>query len=473
MQGFSSEGSRATETLEDLYNSHRGKVSDKWTSYLLKYEEVLLPLRDSQVRLLEIGVQNGGSLEIWSRYFRNARHIVGCDVNPKCANLAYEDNRIALVIGNANDDSTEREIAERCPEFDVIIDDGSHQSADIIASFTRYFARLSDGGVFIAEDLHCSYWQRFGGGLYDPYSSISFFKRLLDVINSEHWGLPIKRHDALSAFAKKYSLRFDEGLLSSIYSIEFVNSMCIIRKRPVTENELGARRVVGSQAVVEKDVCEVDGQRSEPRDESGNPWALSEIPQEEEIEKKNTDLDQMKESLGKQEERIRELEQQVAVAQELRAEFETLLAGYKQHVDFFLEEMKARESQASARQEEVEKASKAAEGRLQKKVREVETRLQERFSEIATLSRLLREQEEQNTWLRSVAGAMVGDSRRGRLIGLLPGPLALALRKRQLKRRGLFDPEAYRRANPDVLQAGGDPFRHYILHGLNENRRLR
>lgn len=39
-------------------------------------------------------------------------------------------------------------------------------------------------------------------------------------------------------------------------------------------------------------------------------------------------------------------------------------------------------------------------------------------------------------------------------------------------RHGLFDTKAYLELNPDVAEAGVDPVRHFILHGLKEGREL-
>ncbi|TGV64375.1 class I SAM-dependent methyltransferase, partial [Mesorhizobium sp. M2D.F.Ca.ET.160.01.1.1] len=99
--------------------------------------------------------------------------------------------------------------------------------------------------MYIAEDLHCSYWKEFEGGLYDPLSSMSFFKRLLDVVNHEHWGLNRSRMEALATFAEKHKIAFDDAALASIHSVEFLNSLCIVTKQPIRENVLGPRRVQG------------------------------------------------------------------------------------------------------------------------------------------------------------------------------------------------------------------------------------
>jgi hypothetical protein len=64
--------------------------------------------RDQQIRLLEIGVQNGGPLEIWAKYFLKAEKIVGCDIDQNCGRLQFADPRIKIVIGDVNSDDSEK-----------------------------------------------------------------------------------------------------------------------------------------------------------------------------------------------------------------------------------------------------------------------------------------------------------------------------------------------------------------------------
>ena len=261
------------KSLFELYREHQGKVTDKWSIYLSEYDRLFSIYRDQPIRMLEIGVQNGGSLEIWSKYFPDAHVLVGCDINPDCAKLTYDDSRIRLVLGDANTDVAEADILRHSPRFDLIIDDGSHTSGDIIKSFARYFRHLNHGGMFVVEDLHCSYWEDFEGGLYYPYSSMSFFKRLADVINYEHWGLSKDRHQILSGITEHYSIDISDELLSWIHSIEFVNSMCIVRKFGGELNLIGKRLIVGQQEDV------IVGQREnvalfwKPADERKNYWS--------------------------------------------------------------------------------------------------------------------------------------------------------------------------------------------------------
>lgn len=259
--------------LLTLYDNHKGKLSDRWSFYLAQYEHVLAPWRDKDIRLLEIGIQNGGSLEIWGQYFPRATKLVGCDVDPLCAQLRYEDPRIAVVVADASSDQGFREIAAHAASYDIVIDDGSHRSSHIVQSFARYFPLVKEGGLFIAEDLHCSYWQEFEGGLAYPLSSMAFFKFLADVVNEEHWGVPLDGRALLADFERAYGCRFEESELRKVHSVEFANSMCIIRKKPEAENLLGPRHIVGEIEQVSTGARRYDRTESHAIDQSSNIWS--------------------------------------------------------------------------------------------------------------------------------------------------------------------------------------------------------
>jgi hypothetical protein len=259
--------------LLNLYRSHQGKVTDRWLAYLNEYEHLFAAWRERPVRLLEIGIQNGGSLEIWSRYFPQAKVLVGCDIDPLCGRLTYDDPRICVVVGDASTDETAGRINAISAQWDIVIEDGSHQSRHIVDAFARFFPHVVEGGVFVAEDLHCSYWREFEGGLADPFSAISFFKRLADLTNFEHWGVPVSRSDYLAGFAAHYGSVFNEASLAMVASVEFVNSQCVIRKRVAADNELGPRLIVGTVELVSTGARQYDGTHSQALDQRANAWS--------------------------------------------------------------------------------------------------------------------------------------------------------------------------------------------------------
>ncbi len=137
--------------------------------------------------------------------------------------------------------------------------------------------------LYVAEDLHCSYWQEFEGGIYHPYSSIAFFKRIADIINHEHWGLDKTRCELMNSFNCKYDTALDEETLAHIHSIEFINSMCVIRKAPLNDNTLGSRFILGTNALVCSDILPFHGSGSLVTSQNENQWSARGSPVEEEL----------------------------------------------------------------------------------------------------------------------------------------------------------------------------------------------
>lgn len=239
------------QSIETLHRTKTGKVSDKWASYLPYYDKLFESLRELPIKLLEIGVQNGGSLETWSHYFHNATLLTGCDIDPKCAALSYSDARINIVVGDANSAITYQKITELSSHFDVVIDDGSHKSTDIINSFINYFPLLSPGGVFVVEDTCCLFMDEFGGGVLSEFSAYAFFKRLTDIVNFQFWKNDVSINNYLRTF---FDLRSTPTFILDgwIESIEFRNSIITIKKsfKPGHE-KIGERIIVGSEAAVQ------------------------------------------------------------------------------------------------------------------------------------------------------------------------------------------------------------------------------
>jgi hypothetical protein len=286
-----------SKSLIDFYKHNQGKVSDKWTSNLEKYESLFSPLRDKAISLFEIGIQNGGSLEIWSKYFLKAKVFVGCDIDKKCSNLVYQDSRINLVIGDANQKKIQEDIIKKGRSFDIVIDDGSHRSSDIIKSFVNYFPHVADNGLYIIEDLHCSYWEDFEGGLFAPYSSMMFFKYLTDLINYEHWGVSKSYTDILEGFNHQYDLKLKQDVLKNISSIEFLNSMCIIRKSSRKTPELGLRVIGGKDATI-LDVRKFNSTESIPPSQINNVFSQRIRPPAEEVIELNKETEQQAKTIN-------------------------------------------------------------------------------------------------------------------------------------------------------------------------------
>ena len=237
-------------SIETLHRTKTGKISDKWASYLPHYDALFEPLRNASIRMLEIGIQNGGSLETWLQYFQEATLFIGCDIDPKCGELRYDDPRVNIVVGDANAATTYQIITTITPQFDIVIDDGSHKSTDILNAFINYFPLVSPGGVYVVEDTHCLYMNDFGGGLLNDFGAYAFFKRLVDVVNFQFWSDQASINTYLRTF---FDLRSTPAFILDgwVDCIEFKNSIITIKKaRRAGHDKLGERITVGDVAQV-------------------------------------------------------------------------------------------------------------------------------------------------------------------------------------------------------------------------------
>ena len=208
----------------DAFSSNTGYVAHKWSHYLFIYDELLLPYikNNKPVNLLEIGVQNGGSLQIWKKYLPAGSQIYGVDINEKCKTLNFPEN-VHFLCGDATDKKfLDREFKDI--KFDVILDDGSHINKDVIKTFNTLFVnKLNDGGVYIVEDMHTSYWKGFGGGFRKRDTMIEFFKRLVDALTVPH----IKKRPLFFSKKQYYALK---EMNKYIKRISFYDSVCAIEK---------------------------------------------------------------------------------------------------------------------------------------------------------------------------------------------------------------------------------------------------
>jgi hypothetical protein len=170
-------------SLRTLFDQHTGNYVTKWTNYFPVYERHFAPYVGKSPLIFEIGVYKGGSLQLWKRYFGPRARIVGIDIDPSCK--ALEEEQISVRIGNQADQRFLQSVVDEFGAPDIVIDDGSHRSHDMKASFDLLFPAMKSSAVYVVEDLHANYWSSFGGGLYKPSTFIERTKELIDEMHAE------------------------------------------------------------------------------------------------------------------------------------------------------------------------------------------------------------------------------------------------------------------------------------------------
>lgn len=125
-------------------------------NYLVKYEEYLQPIRGDIRTVLELGVDLGGSIELWSKYFPDAQ-IHGVDYDTKKIEKCKEwltNKRVTLYATDYTDLTyLSPLLANAKYSFDIIIDDGNHDIGCQLGALRGISKYLNRGGYYFLEDV--------------------------------------------------------------------------------------------------------------------------------------------------------------------------------------------------------------------------------------------------------------------------------------------------------------------------------
>lgn len=162
--------------MDDLLRLARQHSAMKEEGYLRAYAELLAPYRERDLRLLELGINAGGSLLLWRDWFPRGT-ISGLD--DKRVVLDDPSGRIRTWQGLQDDTALlDRLAAADAPGgFDIIIDDASHCGAPSKVSFWHLFTHhLKPGGLYVIEDWATAYMPSWGdGAAYVPAADMRSF----------------------------------------------------------------------------------------------------------------------------------------------------------------------------------------------------------------------------------------------------------------------------------------------------------
>jgi hypothetical protein len=209
-------------TLREIFYG-LNKFSDKWDRYFDVYEKHFHKFKGKNITFVEVGVQNGGSLEMWSKYFGPESKLYGIDIEPKCAELVYDNPNIKIIIGDqSSKDFWDRTLSE-IGNIDAIVEDGGHTMNQQITTFEKVFPIINEGGMYVCEDTHTSYWGEFGGGYKNLMSFNEYSKNFVDVLNYNHM------RDGHGQIEQK------KNMSTGLSGISFYDSMVVFEKEPLVE----------------------------------------------------------------------------------------------------------------------------------------------------------------------------------------------------------------------------------------------
>lgn len=124
--------------------------------YEYAYDVFLNRFRDIPCTIFEIGIDSGKSLKVWETFLPKAK-IYGMDIS-----VGLKLERGEVFKGDQSNINDLKIISKKIGKCDIIIDDGSHVADHQLKTFYHLFDNLLDwGGVYVIEDIECSYWKPF------------------------------------------------------------------------------------------------------------------------------------------------------------------------------------------------------------------------------------------------------------------------------------------------------------------------
>ena len=132
--------------------------TDKLTS---GYLELYLARVDRPRRILEVGVQSGGSLLLWCDVWPDVERVVGVDLQlPE----GLRHPKVDLFQADQADTEELDRIARQTGPFDLIIDDASHVGVSSWSTFRALWPHVRDDGIYAVEDWGTGYWAHWPDG---------------------------------------------------------------------------------------------------------------------------------------------------------------------------------------------------------------------------------------------------------------------------------------------------------------------
>lgn len=222
------------QTLKEATETREFGTTSKLKNFYDEYDFHFKDIRQRPgLKILEIGVQGGGSLATWKKYFKDPQ-VTGVDIDPACKQ--FEANGVNIRIGSQDDKGFLLSVEKEFGPFDIIIDDGGHTMHQQILTFETLYPLLKEEGIFVIEDIQTSYWSEFGGGYGRGGTAIEMIKNLIDRIHYAAYDNP--RAGIFHRFWFRLFPRDPRPAYSydsSIRSISVSESICFIHKRTILE----------------------------------------------------------------------------------------------------------------------------------------------------------------------------------------------------------------------------------------------
>jgi hypothetical protein len=181
------------------------KAIHKWHHHFEILHQHLNPYKERELKeanplvIVEIGVGNGGSLQMWRHYFGPTAQIYGIDIDKTKANVddiwlpkkMIDDVevycRFPIFIGDQGNPQFLNYVAKRIGKpIDILIDDGGHTMQQQKCSLMTLFPLMNANSIYVCESTSTSFMPNT---IYQQPNEITFMQWIQsDFMNALHLG---------------------------------------------------------------------------------------------------------------------------------------------------------------------------------------------------------------------------------------------------------------------------------------------
>ena len=130
--------------------------------------------------ILELGVYKGASIRMLNEFFNGECEIYCIDID-KNSDVSYLGNNVHFFLVDLGNKEKLCDFVSKIGDvkFDIIIDDASHLVYHQMLAYSVFRKLLKPNGIYVMEDLHCSFGEHWGFNKSEKTTTLDFFAEFI------------------------------------------------------------------------------------------------------------------------------------------------------------------------------------------------------------------------------------------------------------------------------------------------------
>jgi cephalosporin hydroxylase len=139
--------------------------------------------------VLEIGVESGGSMNLWAEFSASDAMCIGVDMDRKIEGLQYKNRsqKFNFIIGDSHKIETVEKVKALLGDkkVDFLFIDGDHSEQGVSVDFEKYLPLVRTGGIIAFHDINTSENKEICEGVKKTWNNLKSAHKTEEFVNTE------------------------------------------------------------------------------------------------------------------------------------------------------------------------------------------------------------------------------------------------------------------------------------------------